>query len=351
MAYTTINKSSDYFNTKTYTGNAGTNAITGVGFKPDLTWIKVRDTTNHHNLCDIIRGVTKIIYANLNESEYTEATSLTAFGTDGFTLGGNGGVNGNNDEFVSWNWLAGGSQGSSNTDGSINTAYTSVNTTAGFSMSFYAGNDTAGATVGHGLGVVPKAIIIKRLSGSAQNWCVYHHILGNTDGMYLNTTDNTVGSNTFWNNTTPTNSVFTLGTSSLVNGGGGSDNFIAYSFAEKQGYSKFGSYIGNGNANGTFCYTGFKPAWVMQKSITTNYGWQIYDNKRTGFNGDNDELAAHNNAAETNGSGNNLIEFYSNGFKFKNNDINKNANNVKYIYMAFAEAPLVGSNNIPATAR
>jgi len=351
MAYTTINKPSLYFNSKTYTGNAGTNAITGVGFKPDLTWIKVRDTTNHHNLFDIVRGVRKTIYANLNESEYTEATSLTAFGSDGFTLGSNGGVNGNNDEFVSWNWLAGGSQGSSNTDGSINTAYTSVNTTAGFSISFYAGNDTAGATVGHGLGAIPKMIIIKRLSGSAQNWCVYHYKLGNTDAMYLNDTASTVGSNTFWNNTTPTSSVFTLGSSSLVNGGGGSDNFIAYSFAEKQGYSKFGSYTGNGNADGTFVYTGFKPAWIMQKSVTTTYGWQIYDNKRTGFNGDNDELAAHNNAAETNGSGNNFIDILSNGFKLRNTDVNKNASGVSYIYMAFAKAPLVGSNGVTAKAR
>ena len=176
-AYTTINKPSLHFNTKLYTGNGGTNAITGVGFQPDWTWIKDRDGTGWHFLTDAVRGVTKTLFSNTNSAESTEATGLTAFGTDGFTVGAHSNINTNGRNIASWNWKANG-QGSANTDGSTNTTYTSVNTTAGFSISKYTGTG-ANATIGHGLGAAPKVVLIKRTSTTG-NWVMGHGSLGFT---------------------------------------------------------------------------------------------------------------------------------------------------------------------------
>ena len=344
MAYTTINKSSDYFNTKMYDGNGGTNALTGVGFQPDWTWIKNRDATDWHFLTDAVRGVTKTIHSNTNNAEGTQATALTAFGSDGFTVGSDGSVNRNNQSFVAWNWKANG-QGSSNTDGSINTTYTSVNTTAGFSISSYTGTGS-NATVGHGLGVAPKMVIIKKTSGS-DDWKVYHASVGATKSLVLQGTNAETSDSTSFNNTAPTTSVFSVGTSSATNTSG--QTYIAYCFAEKTGYSKCNSYTGNGNANGAFVYTGFKPAFVMVKKTSGTGNWYINDTKR-----DPSNRATHSlfpNLSDAESATGWFVDYVSNGFKIRDTGSEVNASDSTYIYMAFAEAPLVGSNNVPCTAR
>jgi len=354
MAYTTINKPSLHFNTKTYTGNGGTQSITGVGFQPDFCWNKNRSVATSHQLFDAVRGATKRIYSDSTASEDTNTNSLTSFDSDGFSVGSGSSANGNGNNIVSWNWKANG-QGSSNTDGSINTTYTSVNTTAGFSMSKYVGNDTAGATVGHGLGAVPKMIIVKRISGSAQDWIVYHGAntsAPETDYLQLNGTAATGDSSGVWNDTAPTSSVFSLGSASSVNGGGGSDSFIAYCFAEKTGYSKFGSYVGNGNTDGAFIYIGFKPAFFLLKR-TDGAGdkWRLWDNERSPFNVVDDSLAPNESSAEYDDVSVSL-DFLSNGCKMRMSGGGAgNGSGETYIYMAFAEAPLVGTNNVPCTAR
>jgi hypothetical protein len=347
MAYTTINKSTDYFNTKLYTGTGSSNALTGVGFQPDMTWIKERGAIGDHFVCDAVRGVTKYILPNATGVEGTNANTLTAFGADGFTVGSDGWTNNNTDTYASWNWKANGA-GSANTDGSINSTATSANTTAGFSISKYTGTGS-NATVGHGLGVVPKMIIVKRLDGN-DSWWVYNEAIGNGAYLVLSSTgsSSTSGAPGLWNSTSPTSSVFSVGTNGGVNASGGT--YIAYCFAEKTGYSKFGSYTGNGNADGTFVYTGFKPAWVMVKATSiSNEAWKIYDNKRNIFNVSETTLNASDNSAEGTGSGN-YIDILSNGLKIRSNDTRLNQSGQTYIYMAFGQS-LVGSNNTPCTAR
>jgi hypothetical protein len=342
MAYTTINKSTDNFNTKTYSGNGGTQSLTGVGFQPDFTWIKQRTGTTWHNLYDAVRGVTKAIACNDTDAEDTRATGLTAFDSDGFSLGSDSNANaGSGSTYVSWNWKAGGGQGSSNTAGSINTTYTSANTTAGFSISQYTGTGS-NATVGHGLGVAPKFIIVKCVS-HASEWIVYYGDA--TDYLKFNEANATADDSTRWNDTAPTNSVFSLGTQGDINTSG--RTYIAYCFAEKTGFSKIGSYVGNGNADGTFVYTGFKPAWIMAKKSNSTGNWVIVDTKRDGYNGANDTLQANVTDVE---SGGNRFDIYSNGFKARSTSSYSNSSGDTFIYMAFGQT-LVGTNNIPATAR
>ena len=345
MAYSTINKSSSYFNTLLYTGNGSTNALTGVGFKPDFTWIKSRSVSRNHKLFDIVRGVTKVIGSNEADAESTVATSLTAFGSDGFTVSSDVSVNENSATLAAWNWLAGGSQGSANTDGSINTAYTSANTTSGFSISKYTGTG-ANATVGHGLGAVPKMILTKNLDQGSEGWLVYHASLGNTKTINLNS-NGTTGTNTsFWNDTTPTSSVFSVGTNHGSNGP--SHNMIAYCFAEKTGYSKIGSYTGNGDADGPFVYCGFKPTFILTKqSSASGEGWQMHDSKRIGYNPDNNQFYANTDGTEATGD---YLNIFSNGFKITNTNSVINGNNATYIYMAIGQS-IVGSNNVPCNAR
>ena len=343
MAYTTIKKPSDYFNTKLYTGNGSTgHAITGVGFQPDLLWLKPRSTTGYHRLFDAVRGAGYQLYSNETNGSGLDTNQMSSFNSDGFTLGNETGSNANGTTFASWNWLADNTSGSSNTDGSI-TSNVSANTTSGFSIVSYTGTE-ANATVGHGLGVAPKMIIVKRLNGTT-NWVVYHNKLGNTDGLYLNTTDSTVGTNTFWNNTTPTNTVFSVGNAVEVNASAAP--MIAYCFAEKTGYSKFGSYTGNGNADGTFIYTGFKPAWLLiKKSSASGNGWFLMDTKTNTYNPKSIFFQANLSNAETDAD---RMDILSNGFKPRYDWSILNESGSTYIYMAFAEEPLVGDN--PATAR
>ena len=349
MAYTTINKSTEHFNTKLYTGNGGTQALTGVGFQPDWVWIKRRNSSGGNMITDVVRGVTKTIVTNETSATQTLANGLTAFGTDGFTVGSESGFNGSSDTFVSFNWKAANSQGSSNTDGSINSTYTSANTTAGFSIVQYTGTGS-NATVGHGLGAAPNVVIIKKTSGTSQ-WVFGTTALGFTKFLELNLTGAAQTNSNRFNDTNPTSSVFSIGTEGDVNSSGGT--YIAYCFAEKTGYSKFGSYTGNGNADGTFIYTGFKPAWIMTKRATgSSNEWYIYDNKRTPTNPSLAYIVSNTNSAENAGSSQDR-DMLSNGFKIRNGNAAQNASGSTYIYMAFAEEPLVANvgQGIPATAR
>ena len=345
MPYTTIKKPSDYFNTKLYTGTGATHNITGVGFQPDWVWIKNRSITANHHLFDIARGATKYLLTNSTNAEATDAQQLQSFDTDGFTVGTNGNVNGSGNNIVAWNWLASNTT-ASNTDGSI-TSTVSVNTTSGFSIVSYTGNGSAGATVGHGLGSTPSFIVIKCRNG-AHGWYAYHNKIDATAPenyfIRLDTTGARVSSNAILNGTAPTNSVFTLG--SNLGSNGSSLNYIAYCFAEKQGFSKFGSYVGNGNADGTFIYTGFSPAFIIVKRTDAIQGWYILDNKRNTFNPEDKYLESNDSDAEATFT---FCDFLSNGFKARTTGTGFNASGGSYIYMAFAEEPLVGDN--PATAR
>ena len=344
MAYTTINKSTDHFNTVLYTGNGGTKNVTGVGFQPDWVWMKVRDGTSSHALFDVIRGVQKRLVTNDNAAQLTQS-GLTSFDADGFTLGSQGAINGNGGNHVAWNWKAGGS-GSANTDGYLSSTV-SVNQTAGFSIVSYTGDTVSGRTIGHGLNAVPKMIIIKGTgsNSSPDNWCIYHEAMGNTKRLKFNSTDAAATGAGYWNNTSPTSSVFTIGNSSEPNSSNGV--YIAYCFAEKTGYSKFGSYTGNGNADGPFVYTGFKPAFLIVKAYSHAQDWEIFDNKRSIFNPLDEYLVANDSAAE--GSSGTAIDIFSNGWKPRSAGA-CNVSGGTFVYMAFAEAPLVGTNNIPATA-
>lgn len=341
MAYISF-QPSDYFNTKTWTGTGSTNALTSVGFQPDWCWIKQRGGTTDHHLYDAVRGVTKALASNNTAAETTKATGLTAFGSDGFTLGADGGVNGSSNTYVGWNWKANGS-GSANSDGTITTTYTSANTTSGFSIVEFTGT-ASNNTVGHGLSTAPRLIIAKNL-GTTQNWFVYHQDIqsSNADGyINLNTTDAVSDSSTVWQATAPTSSVFSVGAAFSAH------DYVAYCFAEKKGFSKFGSYTGNGNADGTFIYTGFKPAWIMQKRTDSANNWNIYDVKRNTFNIVDKYLYADDSTAEITTE---ALDITSNGFKCRHASTFLNTSGGSYIYMAFAEHPLVSSNDIPSTAR
>ena len=345
MAYTTIDKPSDYFNTKLYTGTGSSNAITGVGFQPDLTWIKSRSVAGAgHRWHDSVRGAGNMIASDSAAAEFDDSALFTSFDTDGFTVAGTGSsYNGSSSTYASWNWLAGGTA-SSNTDGSI-TSSVSANTTAGFSIVSYTGTGSA-ATVGHGLGATPAFVVYKKRSATG-SWIVYHHkntSAPETDYLSLNSTNGTQDAATAWNDTAPTSSVFSVGTA----GSGSSATYIAYCFAEKKGYSKFGSYTGNGNADGTFVYTGFKPAFVLNKLISgTTANWSIVDNKRDNNFNPNVRLFPDLSNAE---SSTDAVDLLSNGFKWRLTSDTNNGN-YSYIYMAFAENPFVTSTGIPTTAR
>ena len=347
MAYSTISKPSLHFNTVLYTGNgANARGITGVGFKPDFVWNKGRDATWQHILTDIVRGATKNLYSDATTAEVTDSTRLQSFNSDGFTIGTNNQINENTDTYVAWNWLAGGSQGSSNTDGSTNTTYTSANTTAGFSISTFTTPGSGTFTVGHGLGVAPK-MIIYRPTGSS-SWQVGHNSLGWTNFLALNN-DGASASNTAFGNTAPTTSVWTGNTANV----GANAPCVGYCFAEKKSYSKISSFIGNGNADGTFVYTGFKPAFLLIKISSGTGQWTIFDNKRSSSGGGNEiDKILHPNVTNAENTADD-VDFLSNGFKMRNTAANANGSGSTYIYMAFAEEPLVANvgASIPATAR
>ena len=349
MSYTNgLDKPSDYFNTKLYTGTGSSHAITDVGFSPNWVWLKSRSTVQNHLLFDTVRGATKKIMSNTTDPEQTEAQYLKSFDSDGFTLGTRSEPNGNGATFVSWNWKAGTTSGLSG--GSITPSGYSINTTSGFGIYKYTGNGTSGATIAHGLGAVPKAFFIKRLENNdAMN--MYNESLGNTKTLRLDRTNSVYTDSSFYNNTSPTSSLITLGNESGFNGS--SSIYVMYAFAEKQGYSKFGSYTGNGNADGVFLYTGFKPTWIMVKSSSNSEQWEIVDSKRNTFNPLNLLLYPDQSAAEfTGASGDRLYcDFLSNGVKLRGNASSANGSGLSFIYMAFAESPFVSSSGVPTTAR
>ena len=344
MSYTNgLDKPTDYFNTVLYTGNGSTQSITGINFQPDWVWIKERDDTPDHKIYDVVRGATKSIESNTTEAESTNASSLTSFDSNGFSLGTVGSVNGSGDLFVSWNWLAGGSA-SSNTDGSI-TSSVSANTTAGFSIVSYTGNGTSGATIGHGLSSKPTDIFVKSRNDTT-NWCSQHKALGATKFMRLNDTRAVTTNTARWNDTEPTSSVFSVGNDSETNQN--NNTYIAYCFAEKKGFSRFGSYVGNGSSDGSYIHLGFKPAFVLLKQTNSTNYWNIYDNKRDIDNAVGKRLHPNTSDAETS---NTDMDFTAQGFKLRNSGANQNGSGSTYIYMAFAENPFVTSTGIPTTAR
>ena len=342
MAYTTINKSSLYQSNVLYTGNNTGQSITGVGFQPDFIWNKARTNTETHNVWDSVRGTGKAWVTSSNGVEQSWSTGVTSFNSDGWTMGVLDSMNDGNVPYASWNWKANGA-GSSDDSGSAPTATVSANTTAGFSIVKYTtGSVGAGMTVPHGLGVKPDVIIFKKLNATG-NPSMYHKDAGGY--LYINTTA-PVTANTTW--VTATSSLVTLAnTWELYNSA--SSTYVMYCFAEKTGYSKFGSYVGNGNADGTFIYTGMKSAFVMIKQSIGNNAtnWSITDNKRLGYNPDNRILYPNSNVAEDSYD---PIEHLSNGFKLISSTAGYNDSGDTYIYMAFGQS-LVGSNNVPCTAR
>jgi hypothetical protein len=348
MAYTTIPKSTDYFAPEIYTGNGSSKTISTLNFQPDWVWIKNRATTDMNVLFDVVRGATKRLASDSAAAEATEVQDLTAFNTNGFTVGTSGAVNTNSVSYASWNWKAGTAVSGATTGSGTAKTYTgSVNTTSGFSIVSYIGNGTAGHTIPHNLGVAPTCIILKRYDGGTTRWFVYTKDNGNKDWLELNTSDSIWNSRTEWNSTTPTSSVFSVGNQSDINADG--YTYVAYCFADIQGYSKFGTYTGNGSTDGTFVYTGFKPAFVLLKNDpSSGTDWQLYDNKRLGYNGGDRSLAPNSNAAEETGQG--KIDFVSNGFKLRTSSANQNAGGV-YTYIALASEPLVSTNGNAATAR
>jgi hypothetical protein len=357
MAYTPIDKSDDYFTPYLWTGDGAVSRVfTGVGLQADMMWSKIRGPSGHqHNIVDTVRGVNqRLISPNSANAEDTTCTHghFDSLDADGFTItgaGGNWNVNASGNTYVGWNWKGGGTA-VSNTAGSI-TSSVSANTTAGFSIVSYTGTGAV-VTIGHGLGVVPAMIIVK-VRSSAGDWSVYHTTLGNTKNLKLNTTAAEQTSINYWNNTSPDVDKFTVYNESNVGGSG--LTYIAYCFAEVKGFSKFGSYTGNGSTDGTFVYTGFKPAFVMLKS-SSNAGteWVMHDIKRSLFNPVNDPLLANSAGTESVDASWSPVDFLSNGFKLRTTDTWLNGSGYTYIYIAFAENPFVTSTtngSIPATAR
>jgi hypothetical protein len=297
-------------------------------------------------LYDSVRGATKYVYANTTGAENTNANGLTAFNSNGFTLGNDGDANHSSGTHVAWCWKANGS-GSSNTDGTINTTKTSANTTSGFSINTFEGTGAI-ATVGHGLGAAPTVLIVKKTSQGA-NWGIGSvHIDNWTDYLVFGTGAKEDDAN-FWNDTAPTSTVFSIGSSGNINTD--DEDHVAYCFTPIQGFSKFGTFEGNANAAGPFVYCGFRPAFVMIKDIdNSGNSWLISDNKRNPFNVADDRLFADLDNAENQPSDSGGIDFVSNGFKVRTNDGSTNASGTR-IFMAFAEQPFVNSNGVPCNAR
>ena len=327
---TTATQAGKYFNPVLYTGTGSSLGVTGVGFQPDWTWIKSRSGPANHGLYDAVRGVQKQIMSNSTSAETTETTGLTAFGSDGFTTGALAQINTSATTYVAWNWKANGA-GSSNTAGSI-TSTASANTTSGFSVVTYTGNGSA-ATIGHGLGVAPSMYIVKNRTGSADEWVIYHANL--TSAAYYLTfqTNAQASNNVVFNSTAPTSTVFSVGTSRSTN----TVNFVAYAFAPIAGYSAFGSFVGNGSADGPFVFTGMRPAFVMIKKINATGDWLMTDATRNQYNAVSNELVANVTSAE--GSGFNFFDYLSNGFKARGTNASWNNSGDIYIYAAFAQNP------------
>jgi hypothetical protein len=321
-----------HFDTLLYTGNGSSQTLSGLNFAPDWVWIKIRSQSYDHAVFDTIRGATKDLETNQTGAEQTRQM-LTAFTSDGFSVGNDTQANKSGDTFVAWNWDAGGSTVTNN-DGSIS-SQVRANTSAGFSIIGYTGINGAG-TIGHGLGVAPRAVIIRRRD-SASDWAVFHAEVGNTKRLVLNSTAAESSANSsFFNNTSPTSTTISLGSDAGT--GGSTDNYIVYAFSEVAGYSKFGSYTGNGSTDGTFVFTGFRPAFIITKrSQGGTSNWYIWDSKRE-LNVINSPLQANDAGAEP-ANYDNSLDILSNGFKLRATNAGTNGSGDDYIYLAFAESP------------
>jgi hypothetical protein len=334
----TIKAGNKVIDSTLYTGTGATLSVTNAGgFKPDLVLLKSRSAVSNIALYDSVRGATKVLYSNLTDAEGTATLGLTSFNTNGFSLGTGGVSNTSGATYVGWQWQAGQGSTSSNTSGSI-TSTVSVNASAGFSIVSWTGTGAAG-TLGHGLGVAPKIIIVKSRSNAATNYPVYHISTGNTGSCILNGTDAFSLSSGSWNNTTPTSSVFTVGNGGSSNPSG--SNQIAYCWSEVEGFSKFGSYTGNGSADGPFIYTGFRPEFYLFKRTDSAGNWYIFDTSRGSYNINTPVLFTNRTDAET---PNTIVDFLSNGIKIRSSgSVDWNASGGTYIYMAFAENPFKNS--------
>jgi hypothetical protein len=335
----TIVKGNTVMDVNTWTGNGSTQTITNAaGFKPDFVWIKNRNNVRWHILTDSVRGNNKQSFSNDTAAEESRTDRITSFNSNGFSVGSYTDVNYNADTFVGWQWQAGQGSTSSNTNGTI-TSTVSVNASAGFSVVTYTGTGS-NATVGHGLGVTPSWIIVKARS-AVQDWRVYTVTVGNTGVLDLNTTNAAVtGQSGFWNNTSPTSSVFSVGGAASTNGNG--STYVAYCFAPITGFSAFGSYTGNGSTDGPFVYVGFRPKFVLIKSTTSANDWIIEDTARNTYNVSNSKLSPNTSGAEFTNTTAVGIDFLSNGFKIRGTDGSINTSNT-YIYAAFAESPYKNS--------
>jgi len=349
-AYTTIDNPELWFQAKAFIGNAGTLAVTLDGsedMSPNLVITKPRETSSYgHKVWDTVRGVTDYLETNSNGAEGTGLSGLDSFDSNGFTLGSYAGANPSSAGVVAWCWKAGTSfsnDASATGVGDIDSSG-SVSQTAGFSICIYSGSGTSGHTIKHGLNTAPKIIIIKKRSAS-DNWTMLNTNISLNTHLHLNNNDAAV-SDPMFNNTAPTTSVFTVDSDGQVNESG--HTFIAYCFSEVQGFSKFGSYTGNGNADGTFVYTGFRPAFVITKRTNSTSNWHLDDNKRDTFNVTDKRLFPDLSDAESTGASR---DFLSNGFKIRNTYGGQNGSGDTYIYLAFAESSFVNSSGVPNNGR
>lgn len=337
---TASTQANDYFDVSLWTGNGTSQSITNSGsFQPDFVWLKYRNSgTNSHNLYDVIRGATKYLFSNSTAAEGTNAQALTAFNSNGFSVGNDNDVNQSSGTYVGWQWKANGT-GVTNTAGTI-TSTVSANTTAGFSIVTYTGNGTAGATVGHGLGVAPKMMIAKNRTTAGTNWVTYHSSMPSSPAnvMYLNLTLGSVVDAAF-NSANPTSTVFSIGNRADTNTSGASQ--LVYCFSEVAGYSAFGSYTGNGSSDGPFVFTGFRPRWVMMKCSSATADWVILDTARDTYNVETNALFPSASDADSSGY---LLDGLSNGFKIRNSFSSQNSSGATYIYAAFAEYPFKYAN-------
>ena len=358
MAYTSIDDPELYFQVKLYTGTGSSQALTFDGeedMQPDFVWIKERDDTSAHNSYDSVRGVTKYIYVDENGGEVTDAGSLTAFGSNGFTVNNDPYINESSSTYVSYCWKGGTTSGIDTTGAEITPSGYSFNQTSGFSIVAYTGTGTDNDGVAHGLNAAPSFVISKKRSGTGA-WvvktCADKIFSSNDNHLRLDETAVLSGSNSTGDNTTSTNgataTTFNVGSWSGVNEDDGT--FIAYCFAPKQGFSAFGSFEGNSSTNGPFIYTGFKPAMILYKNADYLENWHIQSWKQETANPNNNQLTPNENYAESSDSNTN-VDFLSNGFKMRSSHRTSNYTGNTFVYMAFAEAPFVNSNGVPCNAR
>ena len=348
MAYISF-QPSDFFSPKLYTGDgvaigSGGQAITGVGFQPDMVWVKQRSGTEKHDLCDAVRGTTKTVTPNSDAIEVTNTETLTTFGADGFTVGNSGSWNNNTSTYASWNWKAATTSGI--TGGTITPSSYSINTTSGCGIYAYAGTGSAG-TIAHGLGVAPKFMTIKCLNAASTDWVTWISPMAVNEYMYLNSYASKTSSTAFMNSVLPSSTLISLGDAANVNGSG--KTFIAYVFAEKKGYSRFGGYTGTGDVNGPFIYTGFRPALVLIKNATgSSMSWTLRGSGLNPFNPADGHVVPNETAAEASSKD---IDILSNGFKARTTDGGVNGSGNTISYAAWAEFPIVSSNDVPTVAR